>query len=303
MYFLIDIKVERRAEFNFAKIDVAGAMVTRGGKTFFRKAYKRGVDLADSPVIGLVKQTMEKGELPARREIARELGKVTRNFVRNPVKATREGFARERLVKQMLQDQGLNVPSKGELVSKATRETSKAAINSAKKYLSDPDNKKNLIVNTMGFTGSVVGGAVGGPMGQLAGDLGGAMVMRKAIQDYEATAAAIVKARAEEGFKALSPLDKLRKIVKGSLQEVKEMAEKGRIADDATSDIQGWAVGNTVANTVPIPLPFKGAIAAGITEADVVAAGRRIRAGEDKGKVVKETIDKILSKPKSRIRS
>jgi hypothetical protein len=311
------------AEFALRNIKVASSIVNRGGKTFIRKAYRRKQDIstlvktatgvADSSATRAIKKTLATGEIPSRKELLSVIGEETQKFIKAPRRTIREGFEREKLAREIIKETTGKDLTKATATQAAAKESFKKAKELGKKLydakLVDKAGREDLITNTGGFLGSqggaVIGGtigSIGGPLGtivgakagQLAGDLGGAVAVRKTLRDIDATRKAFEKLADDSAFKAANGLQKLKKLRNASLEELRKLAEEGRIADDTTKDIGGWTIGNTVAETVPLPIPFKGAIAAGLAEADVVDASRRIRNGESFLDVIKEKTQKII---------
>lgn len=298
IYTLHDINT---AEFFLTNIAVKSAIVNRGGKTFIRRAYQRGINKSATTEAfeRLVKSTVNNEAIPTRKELAKEVGVMTKDFLKNPVQFIKEGKQREQLAREFVESQlGIKLPSNKELLKQARDNIG----GKLKNWLVKSGNKeqfKDLAVNTSGFIGSKVGGIAGAATtggvaklpGQLAGDYAGAAIARKAINDTSALKSALLKLHGDEAFKSASRLQKAKMIHKESLFAMKQRAEY--IADKATEDIGGWAIGNAVAETVPIKLPFKGAIVAMPNVGHVVDARKRLIAGENALKVGRDTVGNI----------
>lgn len=273
------------------QIAVEASTVTRNGKVFTRAAYSRNQKV-NQLVTNLTKKTLETAEIPTNRELLTVGKELAKDFVRNPIRAVKEGRERELLVKGLIKSTtGKELPNNTQLIKQGFNN----GIEAIKK---NEELQKDLIVNTGGVIGSTIGSVAGLP-GQLAGDLLGASVVRKAVTDITVTKTAITKARTDTVFNSLSSFDKFKKVREISLKELKDLAEQGKLTDDLVADTSGWAVGNTIAETAKglVPLPFKGAVGASITVPDFVKASRRIRAGENTKQVVKETANEVLLKP------
>jgi hypothetical protein len=213
-------------------------------------------DQIEQGLLNLAEDTLTRGAIPSRTKIASELGRITGGFIKNPVKAIKEGVQREKLMREYLTSKtGVELPSKLSLVGQGMKKGAGKLKNYTTDYLSDPAKAKDLAVNTSGYIGSKIG-AVGGLPGQLAGDFLGAATMRKALVDVDATKNALRKLRTTQAFKEASKLDKIKQLQGASIHELKLMQQD--IKATYKDDIAGWAVGNSFAETAPIPLPFKG---------------------------------------------
>lgn len=292
MYLLSPITTEFANPLKVLKqIAIKSSQVTRNGKVFTRAAYSRN-QRVNQLVTNLAKKTIDTAELPTNKELLVVGREIAKDFVRNPVKAIKEGRERELLVKGLIKaSTGKTLPTNTQLI----KEGFSNGIDAIKK---NEELQKDLIVNTGGVIGSTIGSVAGLP-GQLAGDLIGAATVRKAVTDITVTKNAITKARTDAVFNSLSSFDKFKKVREISLKELKDLAEQGKLTDDIIADTSGWAVGNTIAESAKglVPLPFKGAVGASVTVPDFVKAGRRIRAGENTRTVVKETANEVLLKP------
>lgn len=109
---------------------------------------------------------------------------------------------------------------------------------------------KDLAVNIGGLIGSIAGGNAGLP-GALAGDLIGAATTRRFLNRTE----------------VLSLVDKLGGTSAQKKRNYRLLMRKmkAQMPEEDRKDLIGWAVGNTVATTVPLPVPLKGGAVASIT--------------------------------------
>jgi len=241
-----------------------------------------GLSDSGQAIAQLAIKTLKTEELPSRLEVARAMGTATKGFLRNPVKALKEGVQREAAVREAIQAQtGVIVPSQTAILKKAGQKMTGFVKDLVKK------NAEDGLVNTAGLAASIAGGAVAGPIGALAGDLGGALATRKAITDYKALQRARLKLADDEAFKSAGALSKLKILGAATLAELKSPAMQKRIEDDATGDVAGWAIGNASAVTLTamgVNIPLKGAAVAIATVPSVVKAHRRIREGKSAAK-------------------
>ena len=256
-----------------------------------------GLSASGQAIAQLAVKTLKTEELPSRLEVARAMGIATKGFLRNPVKALKEGVQREAAVRESIKAQtGVIVPSQTEILKKAGQKMTGFVKDSIKK------NAEDGAVNTAGLAASIVGGAVAGPIGALAGDLGGALATRKAITDYKALQRAKSKLADDEAFKSAGALSKLKRLGAATLAELKSAEMQKKIEDDATGDVAGWAIGNASAvalTAMGVNIPLKGAVVAIATTPSVVKAHRRIREGEAAGKVIREAARDLASLPKN----
>lgn len=273
------------------QIAVKTSSVTRNGKTFTRLAHTQNRKVTQL-VSDLTEKTLSTATIPTNKEILLVGKEIAKDFIRNPVKAIKEGRERELLVKGLIQSTtGKTLPANSALI----KDQFAKGVNAIKQ---NEELQKDLIVNTGGVIGSTLGSVAGLP-GQLAGDLLGAATVRKAVTDITVTKSAITKARTDVVFNSLSSFDKFKKVREISLKELKDLAEQGKLTDDIVADTSGWAVGNALAESTKsiLPVPFRGAVGASVSVPDFIKASRRIRAGENTKQVVKETATEVLLKP------
>ena len=258
-----------------------------------------GLSGSGQAIAQLAIKTLKTEELPSRLEVARAMGTVTKEFLRNPVKALKEGVQREAAVREEIKAQtGVIVPSQTEILKKAGQKMTSFVKGFVKK------NAEEGVVNTAGLAGSIAGGAVAGPIGALAGDLGGALATRKAITDYKALQRAKSKLADDEAFKSAGALSKLKILGAATLAELKTPEMQREIEDNVTGDVSGWAIGNASAvalGAMGVNIPLKGAAVALATVPSVVKAHRRIREGEAAGKVIREAARDLVNLPKNAI--
>lgn len=316
LVFLSDITDVSRAEFRLLIPRAGTKQGTVAVKSFLRKGklvrgFKRKqlLALADTVqnsgrgnkvALGLIKETITTGQVPTKKKFLATLGAVGKDFVRNPVKATREGFAREKLARQLIKEgTGYDATKLA-----ASRAAAKKASSAAKTYVkNNPEKVKDLTINTAGYLGSVAGGAVAGPVGKLGGDLVGALAVRKGITDFEALQKAKKILSNEEAFQKAGFFGKLKQTYGMTLKQLKSNVKQ--IEDDLTGDTAGWVVGNSVAESTAglVPIPLRGGIVAMPVVPKIVKAKDRIKAGENARLVARETAKEIGEIPKNAVRS
>jgi len=256
-----------------------------------------GLSASGQAIVQLAIKTLKTEGLPSRLEVARAMGTATKEFLRNPVKALKEGTQREIAVREAIKVQtGIIVPSQTAILKKAGQKMTTFVKGFVKK------NAEEGVVNTAGLAGSIAGGAVAGPIGALAGDLAGAVATRKAITDYKALQRAKSKLADDEAFKSAGALSKLKILGAATLAELKTPEMQREIEDNATGDVAGWAIGNASAvalTAMGVNIPLKGAAVAIATTPSVVKAHRRIREGEAAGKVIREAARDLVNLPQN----
>jgi hypothetical protein len=240
---------------------------------------------ASQAIVKLVKQTLEKEEIPSRGEILKTAGAVIKGAIKNPMQFIREGKEREKMVMKGLEFvEGKKLPDKTLMMASFMKKSSDqidAHVDKVVKTALEPENLKEGAVATAGYVGSQVGAAVGGFPGQLAGDLGGAMATRKAINDYQRLKSAQSKLAEDEAFAKVGKLKKLQMLNGQMLSDMRDDEVKKKAGDDMTADISGWAIGNAyalsgAAKAIPVP----GAVAA-LTIVPAIVSGRRnVKSGQ-----------------------
>lgn len=258
----------------------------------------------------LAQKTWETSELPSRKEIAKTAGAIVKDFIKNPIKAARDGMERDRLARK-----GLSIITGVEMTHmEAAKRGASAAGKATKQFLKEnPDAIEEWAIGLSGFASSQVGNLVGGTVGEKAGDLVGAMAARKTINDIKAYKSARAKLNEDEAFKAAGRLQKAKMIVKTSASEAKRMQqeEKEKRENDKTSDIGGWVAGNAAgdvggaigkASGIPLAGAALGA-GAGIGGAmaanpHILRAKDRVKAGESVGTIAKEAATSAIANSK-----
>lgn len=316
LVFLSDITDVSRAEFRLLIPRAGTKQGTVVVKSFLRKGklvrgFKRKqlLALADTvpattkgskAALKLIKDTVANKKLPGRKQFLATLGEVVKDVRKNPITAAKEGFAREKLVREYIKETtGVN-PTK----LAASRAAAKKASSAAKTYVkNNPEKVKDLTINTAGYLGSVAGGAVAGPVGKLGGDLVGALAVRKGITDFEALQKAKKILSNEEAFQKAGFFGKLKQTYGMTLKQLKSNVKQ--IEDDLTGDTAGWVVGNSVAESTAglVPIPLRGGIVAMPVVPKIVKAKDRIKAGENARLVARETAKEIGEIPKNAVKS
>lgn len=244
-------------------------------------------------------KTMATEQIPSRQEISKLAGTAVAEFWRNPIKFTRQASQRERLVMNALEEAGFEMPEFSGMSWDGMEKISKAATDYA---VNNSAVLEDLAVNTAGFVSSKVGAATAGPVGALAGDLGGALVVRKGIDDTKVLLKVSKSLADDEAFKKANALQKAGIIHKRSKAELAAMKEARE--QNFAADVTGWAIGNTAAealNALGVGIPLKGAAVAMPTTPEVVAGYNRLKAGEDRVQVFKDVVRNIASIPKKAI--
>lgn len=273
--------------------------------------YAKSASEADRMAASMVREAFETEQLPSRKQAAQLLGTAAKEVLKNPVQGYKRGMAREKMIREAM-----------DLVAgiDASRmNTTVAGAKASGKVVGKlwEDNKEELTVNTVGFLGSQagaqvgaiagaavagpVGAAVGGYVGARAGDLGGALTTRKIVTQQKAHKRAIAKLNEDESFESLDSMSKQKQAKKQTLNELEAMAQE--IEDNDLGDKSGWLIGNGSAdllNATGNPLSNIPAIGGGVafaTVPSVVKAKNRIKAGEDRDTVIRETLEEIAKKP------
>jgi hypothetical protein len=314
--FLSDIHPSNLAEYRLLIPRAGTKQSVVAVKSFLRKGklvrgFKRKqlLALADAlptntrsgkQAINLIKDTIATGQVPNKKKFLTTLGEVGKDFVKNPVRATREGFAREKLARQLIKESTGYDATKLAVSRTAAKRTTQAA----KQYVkNNPEKVQELLVNTAGVAGSAVGGSIAGPVGKLGGDLVGALAARKGLTDFEALQKAKKILSNDEAFKRAGFFGKLKQTYGMTLKQLKDNAKE--IEDNFTGDSAGWAVGNAAAEALDpvISAPLKGAAVAIPVVPKLVKAKNRIKAGENARLVARETAKEIGAIPKQAAQS
>jgi hypothetical protein len=207
----------------------------------------------------LIGEVLLNRKLPSKGRILASIGK---DFLGNPAKAIKEGFARDRAAVKAYQA----ATGRGRLG--ALLPVVKAGYQGG---------GKDLIVNTGGYGGSVIGANIGALPGALAGDYFGARIVRRGLEDLEAGYRGIKKARQSPDFISQSIPDKIRTVGK-AIQEARP-----KKTPELTEDTVGWAIGNSAANALQSAgshVPLQGglvAMATGPSTVRAVKVGRRVK--------------------------
>ena len=222
----------------------------------------------------LLTRTLYKKQLPGKREILRGAKKLAVDFVRNPIKITREGLERDRIANRIANLHGY---SRWGLVGKG--------VHTARKPI------KELAINTGGLIGSHMG-AAGGIAGELAGDWMGSYLTRRSIDDAASLTSAIKESVNSPAWRQKGVVGKFQDIHNKTTNDILEKAAKDSSMFD---DTVGWGVGNTVA-AVPVPIPLKGAAAAMTYGEDVGQGIKKAMSGIPVKQAARETWDSMKSK-------
>lgn len=184
----------------------------------------------------LIGQTLINRQLPGKRQILGAAKNLIKDAVKNPVKAFKEGLARDRLANRAY------TAATGQTRGQATKAVVSAIGRGAYR-----GGGKDLLVNTGGLAGSIAGGNVGGKLGSLGGDWLGAAAARKALDHTEAVVAAS-KIRNNPKFRQ-QPLAVRTKILAKRARGFARASDK-RFGSELKQDTVGWGIGNASADAL-----------------------------------------------------
>lgn len=198
----------------------------------------------------IIGRLLKNKALPGKKEILKSVGNLAKEILKNPVKAVKDGLARDRFANTAMK------AATGKTRGQATKQLGSALAKGVYK-----GGGKDLAVNMGGLSGSIAG-SVGGKVGQLAGDWGGAAITRKALDDTEALIRA-TKITKSNKFKNQSLPTKAKLLVRKTLKEAKKNAP--RFKKELKQDTVGWAIGNSSADILKSAgssVPLQGGIVA-----------------------------------------
>jgi len=204
-------------------------------------AIKAGVDKAKESGPALVQKALLSGELPTRKEGLLALARASTPILRHPVRSVREGFTREKALMDAISSQTGREVSKSEVIQSGLR-TAKQQI---QEKLTDPNLRKELSVNTVGFLSSKAAKLSGIPGAGVAGDLIGARVARQSIDDTEVLKSVLGRLQGTKAYDEAGRLGKIRQIFQASKQLKAQQAAERRTS--LAGDVTGWAAGNFAA--------------------------------------------------------
>lgn len=187
----------------------------------------------------LLSETLINKRIPSRQRIAESAGRIAKDLLRDPVATVKQGLQRDYAANQLAARLGSGR-------SKIT----KSVISSFKEPI------KDLAVNIGGFAGSMALGSMGLPA-QLAGDFGGAFITRRAIDDIQTTREVFKELKGMDSWRKQSLLSKTTSLVNTTGQRI--IDKYNQTPMPLLDDTVGWAVGNSVAESLPLPVPLKGA--------------------------------------------
>ena len=187
----------------------------------------------------LLNETLINKRIPSRQRIAESAGRMAKDLLRNPIATVKQGLQRDYAANQLATRLGSGR-------SKIT----KSVISSFKEPI------KDLAVNIGGFAGSMALGSMGLPA-QLAGDFGGAFITRRAIDDIQTTREVFKELKGMDSWRKRNLLDKATSLVNTTSQRIIDKYNQAPMP--LLDDTVGWAVGNSVAESLPLPIPLKGA--------------------------------------------
>lgn len=187
----------------------------------------------------LLNETLINKRIPSRQRIAESAGRMAKDLLSNPIATVKQGLQRDYAANQLAARLGSGR-------SKIT----KSVISSFKEPI------KDLAVNIGGFAGSMALGSMGLPA-QLAGDFGGAFITRRAIDDIQTTREVFKELKGMDSWRKQSLLSKTTSLVNTTGQRI--IDKYNQTPMPLLDDTVGWAVGNSVAESLPLPVPLKGA--------------------------------------------
>lgn len=187
----------------------------------------------------LLNETLINKRIPSRQRIAESAGRMAKDLLSNPIATVKQGLQRDYAANQLAARLGSGR-------SKIT----KSVISSFKEPI------KDLAVNIGGFAGSMALGSMGLPA-QLAGDFGGAFITRRAIDDIQTTREVFKELKGMDSWRKRNLLDKATSLVNTTSQRI--IDKYNQTPMPLLDDTVGWAVGNSVAELLPLPVPLKGA--------------------------------------------
>jgi len=215
----------------------------------------------------LIGKILINRQLPGKKELLGGIGTAIKSTLRNPIKAFRDGIARDKLAVSTYK--GLTGQGRKQAAGALLKNMGHGA------YVG---GGKDLLVNTGGLVGSKLGSA-GGKIPELAGDWAGAAAARKALDGTEA----IVKARK---IRANPTFLKQPKNVQAGILRKRTMgyarAGQKSFKKELASDTVGWGIGNSSADALTaagVRIPFKGAAVAMGTAPSVIKGikvGKRV---------------------------
>ena len=187
----------------------------------------------------LLNETLINRRLPSRQRIAESAGRMAKDLLSNPISTVKQGLQRDYAANQLATRLG-----------SSRLKITKSVISSFK------DPIKDLAVNIGGFAGSVALGSMGLPS-RLVGDFGGAFITRRAIDDIQTTREVFKELKGLNSWREQNLLGKTTSLVNTTGQRI--IDKYNQVPMPLLDDTVGWAVGNTVAESLPLPLPLKGA--------------------------------------------
>lgn len=256
---------------------------------------------ASKKLVDLAVRTWETEQIPSRREIAGAIGQVAAQFIRNPMRAIREGQKREQIARQIIESKaGYKLPAKTLIASHLLKQASDKMDQFTEKVskdllLENPDNQAEVAVAIGGTTGSMVGSMVGGLPGQVTGDLVGGLAARKGIRDYQSYRRAKDKLKDDEAFAKAGRLKKAIAIRGEMLSEMRSEEAKKKAEEEFTGDVAGWALGNTYGSAIGSfaaigPIPIVGPAAGAVIVPAIVKAKDKLKEGKGITRSVNEAV-------------
>ena len=204
---------------------------------------------------GIAAGVEQAGGLVSRPRDASLIGKGLLYGIKNPTKALKEGLEREQVLLKAISTATGKEVSRGSMVKDGLRDMSLSLDN----ILSDPETRKEMIVNVGGFTGSQVGALTGVPGVGLAGDYVGSRVTRRAFDDKKLLSDVMESLQSTPAYNEANRLEKIGQIFTETKRLKASQADK--IKADKYGDVAGWAVGNFAASATEsvLPIPLRGA--------------------------------------------
>lgn len=177
------------------------------------------LDPGSNAIVRLAFSTLERSEVPSRKEIVSAVAKETipaiKEFIKDPKGSIERGNQREAMVRQMLEiASGARVPSRAEVAAEGMKKVDEAiekTKDEARKFVVENEqNINNWIVNIGEAGGGAIGGAlVAGPVGAIGGAVAGTLSTRAALSVVKSAKQVRERLSDDEAFRSATKLKKI----------------------------------------------------------------------------------------------